>query len=74
MLRINLNDPNAKLRDVVDAALKGEDILITTENGQTVQLTPVPGKKGRRAGTAEGQIWMADDFDEPLEDFKDYME
>ncbi len=25
-------------------------------------------------GSAAGQIWMSDDFDEPLEDFKDYME
>jgi len=22
----------------------------------------------------EGKIWMADDFDEPLEDLKEYME
>ena len=30
--------------------------------------------KGRRGfGCAKGQIWMADDFDAPLEDFKDYM-
>jgi len=24
-------------------------------------------------GCLKGQIWMADDFDAPLEDFKDYM-
>ena len=30
-------------------------------------------KKDRKAGCLKGQIWMADDFDEPLEDFKDYM-
>ena len=24
-------------------------------------------------GCAKGQFWMADDFNEPLEDFKDYM-
>jgi hypothetical protein len=30
--------------------------------------------QGRRGfGCAKGQIWMADDFDAPLEDFKDYM-
>jgi predicted DNA-binding antitoxin AbrB/MazE fold protein len=27
----------------------------------------------RRAGSLEGKIWMAEDFDAPLEDFKDYM-
>jgi hypothetical protein len=30
-------------------------------------------KKEREFGCAKGQFWMADDFDEPLEDFKDYM-
>jgi hypothetical protein len=30
-------------------------------------------KKDREFGCARGQFWMADDFDEPLEDFKDYM-
>ncbi|MBC7448199.1 MAG: DUF2281 domain-containing protein [Hymenobacteraceae bacterium] len=24
-------------------------------------------------GSMKGQIWMSDDFDEPLEDFKDHM-
>jgi hypothetical protein len=30
-------------------------------------------KKEREFGCAKGQFWIADDFDEPLEDFKDYM-
>ena len=27
----------------------------------------------RRAGSAQGRITIADDFDEPLEEFKEYM-
>ena len=30
-------------------------------------------KKERKLGCLKGQIWMAEDFDAPLEDFKDYM-
>lgn len=30
-------------------------------------------KKPRQFGYAKGLIEMSDDFDEPLEDFKDYM-
>lgn len=26
----------------------------------------------REPGSAKGQIWMAEDFDAPLDDFKDY--
>jgi hypothetical protein len=27
----------------------------------------------RQPGSAKGQIWIADDFDAPLDDFKDYQ-
>lgn len=27
----------------------------------------------RGYGSLKGKIWMSEDFDEPLEDFKDYM-
>lgn len=27
----------------------------------------------REPGSAHGQVWMADDFDAPLDDFKDYQ-
>lgn len=38
------------------------------------QPEPQPEKsKKRQAGRLKGKIIMADDFDAPLEDFKDYM-
>lgn len=47
----------------------------------TVTLTIEPkdcGEKrinrlGELFGQGKGEIWMADDFDAPLEDFKEYM-
>lgn len=36
------------------------------------RLKKEPGKK-RPIGLMKGKIWISDDFDEPLEDFKDYM-
>jgi len=30
-------------------------------------------KKKRKAGLLKGKIWMSEDFDEPLEELKDYM-
>lgn len=39
-----------------------------------VQETSVQvATKKRKAGLLKGKIWMADDFDAPLEDLKDYM-
>ena len=40
---------------------------------ETQEIAAVPGGlKG--FGCMKGKIWMAPDFDEPLEDFKEYME
>jgi len=36
-------------------------------------ITDVPEKKIPKPGCMKGKIWMADDFDAPLEDFKEYM-
>ena len=48
---------------------------------QTIRLRSIPFaitgesvKKTPQLGGWEGKIWMADDFDAPLEDFKEYME
>jgi antitoxin (DNA-binding transcriptional repressor) of toxin-antitoxin stability system len=33
-----------------------------------------PKKATRKLGSAKGQVWMSDDFDAPLEEFKEYIE
>ena len=38
-----------------------------------VQEVVTPIRKRRQAGSAEGQIWMASDFDTPLDGFQEYM-
>mgnify|MGYP002781602675 FL=1 len=52
-------------------------MVITGDDGRLFKLTltaaPAKGKR-ELIGSAKGQVWMADDFDEPLEDFKEYME
>jgi hypothetical protein len=46
----------------------GQVILTFTPNA-----TAQEQKKEREFGCVKGDYWMADDFDAPLEDFKDYM-
>jgi DNA-damage-inducible protein J len=46
-----------------------------TDSGEMPFKMPtqsVPGAKTPRPGSMKGQIWMSDDFDEPLDDFKEY--
>lgn len=75
MQRINLSDASQQLPDLIEAVLNGEEIVILKGDRPVVQLTPIePMPKRRQPGSAKGLVWISDDFDEPLEEFKDYME
>jgi Protein of unknown function (DUF2281) len=45
---------------------------LATKSAQPQSSDTAP-KKYRQAGTMKGMFTMADDFDAPLEDLKDYM-
>ena len=56
--------------------MRGEEVAITQDNQPDVKLVVISkqAKPNRQAGSAKGMVWMSDDFDEPLEEFKEYME
>ncbi|MDZ4787606.1 MAG: type II toxin-antitoxin system prevent-host-death family antitoxin [Blastochloris sp.] len=60
---------------LLDAVEKGERIYITRHGQRVAELSPVIEiKKKRGFGCGKGSgFYMAPDFDEPLEDFKEYM-
>jgi antitoxin (DNA-binding transcriptional repressor) of toxin-antitoxin stability system len=76
MTVVTTKEAKARLDELLTEAAKGEEVVIAGEDGATFKLvlTETPSKKRRLIGSAKGQIWMADDFDAPLEDFKEYME
>jgi DNA-damage-inducible protein J len=45
-----------------------------SQHGIPFIISNEPAKKSPKPGCMKGKIWMADDFDAPLEDFKDYMQ
>jgi prevent-host-death family protein len=75
MHKININDAQTYLTDLIEKVIHGEEIIITKENKPLVRLVPIleaPPKP--QFGSAKGLITMTEDFDEPLDDFKDYMQ
>ena len=74
MQQITLAEASQHLPELVEAAINGEEIVITKDEKPVVKLTPVSEVKRRpKFGSAKGLVTISDDFDEPLEDFKDYM-
>ena len=43
------------------------------KNGIPFELVAEPTQKTPQLGCMKGKVWISDDFDEPLEDFKEYM-
>ncbi|PZV16765.1 MAG: type II toxin-antitoxin system prevent-host-death family antitoxin [Leptolyngbya sp.] len=75
MHQIDITDASKELAAWIEVAISGEEVVITRENQPIIKLVPVLETKPRpQFGSAKGLIWMADDFDEPLEDFREYME
>ena len=75
MVQVSIEEAKAQLQDLIAEAIKGETVVITQDGQQIAQLVPaISDKQSRQPGTAKGMIWMSDDFDEPLEEFKEYME
>lgn len=73
MQSITVAEAAQKLSDLIDAALRGEEVVITKDDHSVVKLIPASPIKNRQPGSAKGQVWMSDDFDEPLEEFEEYM-
>ena len=44
------------------------------QHGIPFPVSAEPVKKTPKPGCMKGKIWMAEDFDAPLDDFREYME
>jgi len=74
MQKVDITQATTQIESWLQSALKGEEIIITENNQPILKLSQLPqAAKKRQRGSARGQIWMSPDFDEPLEDFQEYM-
>ncbi len=62
---VNVYEAKTHLSRLIDRALAGEDVVIARAGRPVVRLVAVSGQRPvRRPGSARGQIWLAEDFDE----------
>ena len=74
MENIDLSQAQQCLSELIDQVLSGDEIIITKEGQPIAKLVSITKpKKQRQFGSAKGLIKMSADFNEPLEDFKEYM-
>ena len=74
MLQVNIHEAKTHLSRLINHVLEGEEVIIAKGNKPVVKMTIVDNlKPKRKIGSAKGKIKIMPDFDEPLEDFKEYM-
>jgi prevent-host-death family protein len=72
MHKVRVEEAQARLAELIEEAAEGRDVVIAHGNGTAVRLVPVQPGARPRFGSARGMFSMADDFDEPLDDFAPY--
>jgi len=74
MQTIDVDQAKQRFPELIEQTINGGEVVITQEGKPVVRLVAMikPPRKQRRFGSARGLIKMTDDFDAPLEDFKEY--
>jgi antitoxin (DNA-binding transcriptional repressor) of toxin-antitoxin stability system len=81
-IAVDISEFTTKLKELISSLKRDEEIIITAENRPVAKLTvingqtqeqPVTPPKRRQAGLSDSIVWISPDFDEPLDDFKEYM-
>ena len=74
-MQLNIAEAKAHFSEIIQKALLGEKVVIAKGNRPLVKIVPLVEPKQKRVpGSGKGQLkYMAEDFDEPLDDFQEYM-
>jgi prevent-host-death family protein len=69
MQLVNIHDAKTRLSKLLEQVRSGEDVVIAKAGVPIARLVPYTPPKCKIAppGAMEDEIWIADDFDEPLD-------
>jgi prevent-host-death family protein len=74
MTTVAIEQAQRDLSRLIDDVALGERIVITRDQVPVAQLVPVSHPIPKPVfGSAEGMVTMSEDFEKPIEDFRDYM-
>ncbi len=76
MPTVTLEEAQAKLPELIEHLVPGEEVVITRNAQPVARLLAEekPKRQPRKAGSAKGLLTILADDDEHLQDFAEYME
>lgn len=73
-MQLTLNEAQNQLPQLLQSVSEGQEVIIKNSEGQNFQLILLPTTSNKpQFGCAKGLVKMLDNFDDPLDDFEDYM-
>ena len=74
MSQVAYKEAQANLDKLMNQAAEGQEVIITAEDGLQVQLVVIkPARRVPQIGCARGEVEILDGFDDPLDEFEEYM-
>lgn len=74
MRYVDVAEAQSVFLQLTEEVIKGEEVIFTREGQPIAKLTRVEKSERRwESGSAKGLITMREDFDDPIEDFKDAL-
>lgn len=71
---VNIHEAKTNLSKLIQKVVNGDEVIIAKGNKPLVKLVRLDVNKAKRkVGSAKGKIKIYSDFDEPLDDFMEYM-
>ena len=76
METVNIHEAKTHLSRLIERILLGEEIIIAKAGNPIARLVPYTPPKRRIVppGAMKGEIWIADDFDAPVNDMFECLE
>ncbi len=73
MTQISAAEAVTEFDQLLNKVVQGQEIIIIGEDGSAFKLVALSRKPKPVFGSARGLIQISPDFDEPLEEFAEYM-
>ncbi|MBK8118472.1 MAG: type II toxin-antitoxin system Phd/YefM family antitoxin [Sulfuritalea sp.] len=75
MQLVNIHDAKTRLSKLLEQVQSGEDVVIARAGTPIARLIPYAALRREIAppGGMQGEIWIADDFDAPIDDLFDVL-
>jgi len=76
MTTITIEEAHAHLEELIHRLRPGGEVVITENDQQVAKLVAAlpPSRKIPKLGTQPGSVLSMEHFDDPLDDFKEYVE